>query len=388
MMDQERISRMRTAITGEKIDALILRLPENITMLGGYYPKTGRNFLLFPAVGDPVVLIPANEWESGGGGWWENISVFKTGVLGAADFYETIAGLLNKVASGSGRRWQRIGYEGSFETVAPALLSGESFVPAEPTRRMLASVFSQAEMVDCTNLLYAERGIKTGAEISKLAIAGKIAGIGLAEFAAAAVPGRTEAEIAGLITAAVMKKGAGLDGCQRIQAFPQVSSGPERTAIGWHSCLASTDRIIVEGDLVMLELALVAGGFWSDTTRTVVAGEPSGRQKEVMAAVKAGQQAAIKRAAAGVRVGDVDLAGRQVIEAAGMGKYFFQITGHGLGFSYHEPIPFLAPGNAGVLKTGMVFSVEPGVYVPGFGGVRFEDNVCLTTDGARVLTPA
>lgn len=384
--DPERLERMRRSMAAERVDALILRLPENVVLLGGYYPLTGLNFLLFPRDGEPALLIPASEEEEASEGWWKDISTFEFGTLTAGNPYESIERLLRSVVSQKGKSWKRIGYEGSFEFVAPALLSGEGFYPAKPTGALFSSVFEHAEMFDCTDLLHRERVLKTEREIARLQIANRIAEIGLAKFTEVVAPGRTEGEIAGLVIAAIMKDGVGSFGPLRVQAFPQVTSGPRHTAAAWRPCVISTNRVLREGDLAILELGVVADGFWADVTRTRVAGEASAKQKEVFEVVCEAQEAAEEAASVDVKCSDVDGAARAVIEKAGLGEFFVHVTGHGIGFRYHEPSPTLHPDSEEVLKAGMVFSVEPGVYLPGFGGIRIENDVALTQTGKIVLT--
>jgi Xaa-Pro aminopeptidase/Xaa-Pro dipeptidase len=118
-----------------------------------------------------------------------------------------------------------------------------------------------------------------------------------------------------------------------------------------------------------------------------VVGEPSARHKEIHSLVLAAHDAAIAAVRAGTTTGAVDSAARQVIEVAGMGEQFFHRVGHGLGIEAHED-PSLDPGSATVLEAGMVFTIEPGVYFPGWGGVRIEDDVVVERSGCRVLTKA
>ncbi len=384
--DPERLERMRRSMAADGVDALILRLPENIVLLGGYYPLTGLNFLLFPREGEPALLVPEGEEEEASDGWWEEILTFERGTVTAGNPYERIERLLKSIIAPKGKSWKRIGYEGSFEFVAPALLSGEGFYPAKPTGEVFSSVFEYAEMIDCTDLLHQERAIKTEREIARLQIANKIAEIGLAKFKEVVAPGRTEGEISGLVIAAIMKDGVGSFGPLRVQTFPQVTSGPQHTAAAWRPCVISTDRMLREGDLAILELGVVADGFWADVTRTRVAGEASAKQKEVFEVVCEAQAAAEAAAFVGVKCSDVDGAARAVIEKAGLGEFFVHVTGHGIGFRYHEPSPTLHPDSDEALKAGMVFSVEPGIYLPGFGGIRIENDVALTETGKIVLT--
>jgi Xaa-Pro aminopeptidase len=117
-----------------------------------------------------------------------------------------------------------------------------------------------------------------------------------------------------------------------------------------------------------------------------VAGQPSKRQKELYNHLLEAQQAAAQQMRPGASFSDPDTAARQVLEKAGLGEYFVHITGHGVGLRYHEFIPFLMPGASGTLEKGMVSSVEPGIYIPGFGGLRIEDNVAVGEDGPIFLS--
>jgi Xaa-Pro dipeptidase len=138
----------------------------------------------------------------------------------------------------------------------------------------------------------------------------------------------------------------------------------------------------------MVELATVVDGYWSDLTRMAVAGEPSPRQREIYELIRKAQRAAIESLRPGVPAEEVDAAARKIIREAGYGDYFVHITGHGVGYRYHELIPLLAPGVRMPLEAGMVCTVEPGIYILGFGGVRIEDNVAVTANGPQILSIA
>ena len=172
-----------------------------------------------------------------------------------------------------------------------------------------------------------------------------------------------------------------------MRAFAQVATGPEETFLGWRPAEITTVRRLEEGDIALLELAVVADGYWCDRTRAKVAGKASQRQKEINEIVRRAQEAAISAVKPGATGREVDEAARKEIRAAGLESAFVHITGHGLGFRYHEALPFLAPWSQDTLAEGMIHSVEPGVYLHGFGGIRIEDDVLVTREGAEVLGP-
>ena len=174
-------------------------------------------------------------------------------------------------------------------------------------------------------------------------------------------------------------------GARLVWAEAEVASGPVNTAKA-NLLIPSTNRVIEQGDLVMVELATLMDGYYSDLTYMAVAGDPTERQQEVHNAVLEAQQAASKLMVPGNSYADPDVAARNALDKAGLGAYFVHVTGHGLGFRFHESTPFLMPGATGTLREGIVSSIEPGVYIPDFGGIRIEDNVAVGRDGPDFLS--
>jgi Xaa-Pro aminopeptidase len=142
------------------------------------------------------------------------------------------------------------------------------------------------------------------------------------------------------------------------------------------------ERVIEEGDMVVLDFGGLKDGYASDTTRTVHVGEPTDDEREVYEVVRRAQQAGFEAVRPGVECQEIDRAARRVIADAGYGEQFIHRTGHGIGLTTHEP-PYMVEGDTNPLERGMCFSIEPGVYLPGKFGVRIEDIVTVTDDGGR-----
>jgi Xaa-Pro dipeptidase len=145
------------------------------------------------------------------------------------------------------------------------------------------------------------------------------------------------------------------------------------------------DRVLQTGDLVVVDWGASYGGYASDLTRTLVLGKPSPQQQSIASAVLQANTSGRGAGRPGIPAGDVDRAARKEIEKAGYGQYFTHRTGHGLGMEAHET-PYMYAENTLILEPGMVYTVEPGIYLPGDGGVRIEDNVVVTLDGCRTLS--
>ncbi|HSJ53657.1 MAG TPA: Xaa-Pro peptidase family protein [Anaerolineae bacterium] len=188
--------------------------------------------------------------------------------------------------------------------------------------------------------------------------------------------GRTELEVASDLRVAMLREGG------EEEAFePIVVAGPNSASP--HA--GPSDRPLARGDLVTVDWGTSCQGYRSDITRTYVLGEPSPEIERIYDAVLAANQAGRLTARAGMAAQEVDRAARRAITLAGYGPHFLHRTGHGLGLETHEP-PYMVEGELEILQPGMTFTVEPGIYVPGLGGVRIEDDVLITEDGRETLT--
>ena len=192
-------------------------------------------------------------------------------------------------------------------------------------------------------------------------------------------------ELAAQVERDVMAAGTGHRGALRVRAFAQVAVGPEETAVGYRPNEVSTTRRLQGGEVALLELGVVVDGFWADRTRVRIAGKATEEQSRIFEAVRRAQEAAIREIRPGAKASQVDQAARSAIRDAGYADYFPHITGHGLGFRYHESSPILSPSSSEILEEGMFTSVEPGVYKKAVGGFRIEDDVLVARTGAEVL---
>ncbi len=221
------------------------------------------------------------------------------------------------------------------------------------------------------------RGVKDGEELAAIQKAVAVADAAFKHILDFLRPGVTEREIALELEFFMRRAGA------ESLAFPSiVASGPN----GALPHAVPTDRRITNGDLVTLDFGCVVDGYCSDITRTVAIGEPDEKSRDLYQLVLRAQLAAIEAIRPGMEAREVDRIARDIIREAGYGEYFGHGLGHGLGMNVHEEIPRLSPRGEVVLQPGMVCSVEPGVYIPGWGGIRIEDLVVVTETGCRILT--
>ena len=231
-------------------------------------------------------------------------------------------------------------------------------------------------LVATSGLVEAGRRIKDDTEIAAIERACAIADQALAEVAPALADGLTEAQVRNRLELRMRELGASGPSYDTI-----VATGPRNGALPHHR---PTDTVIEEGHLVVVDVGALVDGYHSDMTRTFVVGEPSAQQRELYELVLAAQVAGVAAVAPGLVARDLDGVCRGIIADAGYGDWFTHGTGHGVGLLIHED-PFVNKASDVTLQVGDVVTVEPG-YREGFGGIRVEDLVVVTSNGCRVLT--
>ena len=262
------------------------------------------------------------------------------------------------------RGYKKLGIEGNSMTVAEFQLAKEHL--------------PDCELVVVTENLACLRICKTEEELTILR-----AGIDVADQAMNALlpmikPGATEKFLAWELEKAMRERGA--SGV----SFPAIVAGGPRSAVV-HA--QPTDRALERGDLVLIDQGLMYQGYATDRTDTFVLGEPDDKQREIYQVVQDAHDFAIEAVRPGITTGEVDAVARDHIKDKGYGEYFGHSLGHGVGMEVHE-MPTVAPEDKGILEPGMIITIEPGIYLEDWGGVRVEDMVLVTDSGCEVLTHA
>lgn len=240
----------------------------------------------------------------------------------------------------------------------------------------LSALFPNVQWLDAEETLRQLRLIKDEQEMKRLRQAAELADRAIEIGVSAIRPGVTELELVAVIEYELKK--LGVEG----MSFPTTVLTGARTADP-HGVPGSA--AVASGDFVLFDLGVIVDGYCSDITRTVVCQTASDEQRLIYDTVLRAQQAAIDACRPQTALGAIDRAARSVIEQAGYGPYFTHRVGHGLGIEVHEH-PSLHGANEELLVPGMVFTIEPGIYVPAIGGVRIEDDIAVTDSGGQVLT--
>jgi Xaa-Pro aminopeptidase len=261
------------------------------------------------------------------------------------------------------RRKATVGIEGDHVTVSQ--------------RDLLSKAAAKVRLKPVSGVIERARMIKQPEEVQQLKAAVMLAS-GLFEVLLHGIkPGIAESHVAAELEYVARRSGA-----QGMSFETIVASGPR--SVMPHG-VASEHPISASG-FVVLDYGVILAGYCSDMTRTVHVGSPGRKQRGLYQAVLDAQLAAIDVVGPGVQASKVDQAARKVLRKAGFDSYFTHSTGHGVGLEIHEP-PRLGKAQTELLQPGMVITIEPGAYVPGFGGVRIEDMVLVTERGCQVLTP-
>ena len=355
-MDGRPVARLAEMLRRMGLDAAYVVNNVNVSYLTGFFCQPFERHLgaLVTADSQVALVAPALEAEHAQAATSARLYTYED----SEDPFATAARCFHDLGLSAGR----MGIEKGSMTVR--------------TWERLLRALPQMRGEDATDALAELRLIKTSEELNRMRHAGQIADRVVLEAVHQLLPGTIEIDLAAEIELRLKRAGGVAFGS--IVLFGEKSAMPHGEP-GTNS--------LEEGDLVILDLGGVYQGYCSDITRTVVLGEPSPAQLAVHGAVLEAQQAAVEAVRPGRPVAEVDQAARSVISRAGYGPHFIHRTGHGLGLEAHEP-PSVHGRNQEPMREGMVFSVEPGIYVPGLGGVRIEDAVTVTAQGAERLNHA
>lgn len=364
--------------------ALVLRVPENVTYLSDAWPGRGLTYLVFPVEKDPILIHPVG--EAALQTWVKDVRLYK---------WETYEQLGNSTDAGAtevqkaladlGINSGTIGTEQSWEHYLGSPLRYEMTGIGETTIACLRNRLTNYQLKDASQLLVQVRSLKTKEEVKTLRKANRIARIGLETFERNLKSGLTEIELSSRIEHDIITQGIVKFRANRVVACAFVTSGPT-TADAYKYVIGNTRRKMKRGELVMLELDVVADGYSSDTTRTFVVGKPNKKQKSLLEAVLDSESTSIAKITPGVGAAEVAQASIDCFRKHELSQYLVHRLGHGIGVAVHEPIPALHIQSKDVLKPGMVHSVEPGIYGSKIGGVRIEDDILDTEKGAEYLS--
>ncbi|HUF38537.1 MAG TPA: Xaa-Pro peptidase family protein [Anaerolineales bacterium] len=241
----------------------------------------------------------------------------------------------------------------------------------------LEEAAAAAKWVPAGDLTAGLRMYKDESEAAVMRAAAQLAEKALAATLPQIRPGIDEKELAGELVVQMLRHGSD----PQIPFSPIVAAGPNSA----NPHATPTDRKIMTGDLLLFDWGAAVDGYFSDITRTFAVGEVEPELAKIAGIVKEANAAARGAAGPGVPMQTVDRAARDVITAAGYGEYFTHRTGHGLGMEGHEE-PYIRGDNEQILEPGMTFTIEPGIYLPGRGGVRIEDDVMVTEEGLESFT--
>ena len=362
-----RLARVRAHTAAAGVDALVVTHLPNLQYLAGFSGSAGAAILTPRA----CLLVVDFRYVTAATSLAATLDGLVRVETVDRSYDEAIVKLLRREGPA------RVGIEGAYLSVSrfnaiSGALAARSPLPVGPDVTPV--------LVPTERLVERARIIKDALEIAALREGGRRLGR-IAETVQAFVQaGRTERAVAADIDAAIREAGFSKPAFETI-----VASGPNSALP--HA--RPTDRRIEDGDPTVLDFGGVYDGYCVDLTRTVQLGAPSEALARLYGAVAEAQQAAIEAVKPGVAASDVDAAARRVLDRHGLGDAFGHGTGHGLGLEVHEEPRIARPAPRvvdAVIEPGMVFTVEPGAYVPGVGGVRIEDDVLVTNSGCEILT--
>jgi len=345
----ERRHAVAASLAGRKLDALLVSFGPNLRYLSGF---TGSNALLLVLPAQSILFTdPRYRIQAA-----REVSCTVTIAQGPLE--------ADLVAAIARHRVKRIGYE-------PALISCQAF------RSLESHLPAKASLVAAGGSVERMRMVKSPSEIDRIRRSVLTNSRAFEDTVKGIRPGITERDLAAELEYRMRRLGA------EKPSFETIVAGGVRSALPHAQPTAAR---LQPGQLVVVDMGALEDGYCSDMTRMLYVGTPTAKVKRTYRAVLEAQLAGIDAVRAGARTAYVDAAARNVLKGYGLDGAFIHSTGHGLGLEIHEP-PRLGKSDKGRLQAGMAITIEPGVYLADFGGIRIEDTVVVTDKGCEILTP-
>jgi len=346
---EQRRQTVAAGLAGHKLDGLLVSFGPNLRYLSGF---TGSNALLLVTPVRSILFTDPRYTIQAGQESTCQVHISKGPLV--PDMVAAIARL----------RLRRVGYE-------PAMMSVEAYQTFE------AKVPAKASLVAVKGWIEDLRTVKSPSEIARIRRSVETNSQAFEQGVARVKPGMKEQDLAAELEYRMRRLGA------EKPSFETIVAGGERSALPHAQPTAAR---FANGQLIVVDMGALQDGYCSDMTRMLFLGTPGTKVKRTYKAVLEAQRAGIDAVRAGARSASVDAAARKVLRGYGLDKAFVHSTGHGLGLEIHEP-PRLGKRDKSRLKAGMAITIEPGVYLEGFGGIRIEDTVLVTEKGCEILTP-
>ena len=354
---KQRLEILKAWLKEESIDAAFINSTENVFYLTSFHTDPHERLMglfVFPDA-DPFVVVPGMEARQVKDAGWSSE------VVGYSD-HEDPWGFIKQAIQTRGIDGTKVAFENEVVTYGRS----QAFL----------SMFNSPAVVNVEDKLNEMRLVKDESEIEIMRRAAEMADFGVEVGVGELKEGITEMEVLAKIEYELKKKGIREMSFSTMVLFGEKAGDPHGNP---------GDRTLKAGDFVLFDLGVVLEGYTSDITRTFAYKSVSEKQKDIYNTVLKAELASLEASMPGNRIGDLDQIARDIITDAGYGDFFPHRIGHGLGINVHE-FPSMSHLNDGILKEGMTYTIEPGIYVPELGGVRIEDDVLITEDGHVTLT--
>lgn len=384
----DRTQVVAAALNEASIDLLVCTLPINVLLTTGYWPIVGPSISLVSKEGEVLLVVPEDEGEPAQRSWANRVITVATGSLEELTTVDEAVRqpLWKAISELDIGRGKVVAIESRPVSVPSSYVAG--YFNNLWLFDLLKELAPFSAIVSSSELTQRLRAVLTPTELTHVRLACAIAAhafeVGRNDIRA----GLSETEIAALFRLLLTSMGARYQEVERVDGHTFCMSGPNSFE-AYASYQQSRTRQLQAGDLVLIHCNSYADGYWTDITRTFCLGEPDERQSEMFKAILMARAAALEEIKPGVKGSAVDKAARTVLKQHGFEKEFRHGLGHGVGFAAidHGAPPRLHPASADILEPGMVFNIEPAIYIEGLGGIRHCDMVAVTEKGAELLTP-